>query len=83
MHSGQPLEDADRWDWLVRLREAAVQSLREGSPGVVLTCSALKRKYRDVLRIATYFFSNFAVHFVVLSANEVWKSVDFTITYAL
>jgi len=49
MSSGQPLNDADRWPWLRALavwigaREAA------GENGVV-TCSALKRSYRDLLR---------------------------------
>ena len=51
MSRGIPLSDADRWDWLIRLREAAKKALIAGKPGVVISCSALKRKYRDVLRI--------------------------------
>ena len=49
MHAGHPLDDADRWPWLQALaawigeHEAAGQS-------VVVTCSALKRSYRDLLR---------------------------------
>jgi gluconokinase len=49
MRAGIPLDDADRAPWLDRLsgwigeREAAGRS-------VVLTCSALKRAYRDRLR---------------------------------
>jgi gluconokinase len=46
-----PLSDTDRWDWLIRLREAAKKALIAGELGVVISCSALKRKYRDVLRI--------------------------------
>ncbi|RCX11939.1 gluconokinase [Extensimonas vulgaris] len=48
MKSGTPLTDADRAGWLKRLGEemAAHQS------GAVLTCSALKRAYRDRLRAA-------------------------------
>lgn len=38
--------------------------------GVVLTCSALKAKYRDVLRIATYNDRSIKVHFVYLHASE-------------
>ena len=67
-----PLTDADRWDWLITLREAAVRSLR-ASPshtGVVVACSALKRKYRDVMRVAAYEDHGVAVHFVYLHAPE-------------
>jgi gluconokinase len=47
MQAGQPLTDEDRWGWLERLG----QMLAEQSP-VVLSCSALKRAYRDRLRRA-------------------------------
>jgi gluconokinase len=48
MRQGLPLDDADRADWLRSLgRELA----REHG-GAVLTCSALKRAYRDTLRSA-------------------------------
>ena len=83
MAAGQPLTDADRWDWLILLREEALSTLRgvptktNPSPtppsptsGVIVTCSALKRKYRDVLRIATYHDPSVLVHFVFLSASE-------------
>ncbi len=46
MASGQPLDDADRAPWLARLADW----LAEESSGCVLACSALKRRYRDVLR---------------------------------
>ena len=45
MAAGQPLTDADRWPWLARTR----QVLRTDAP-IVVTCSALKRRYRDLLR---------------------------------
>ncbi|WP_245604474.1 gluconokinase [Nocardioides aequoreus] len=49
MASGTPLTDDDRWPWLElvaeRIREAVSQRHR-----LVVTCSALKRAYRDVLR---------------------------------
>ncbi|TQV94129.1 hypothetical protein V2A60_002810 [Cordyceps javanica] len=51
MTSGIPLSDDDRWDWLVGLRELAKQGLLAGHPGVVVSCSALKHTYRDVIRI--------------------------------
>ena len=70
MSNGIPLTDADRWDWLTLLREEALRRLNAGSDGVVVTCSALKRKYRDVIRVAPYFAENLHVHFIYLSASE-------------
>ena len=72
-----PLTDIDRWDWLIALREAAATRLSPSKSsttkpheGVVVTCSALKRKYRDVIRIAAYNDHNVAVHFIFLKADE-------------
>ena len=70
MAQGIPLTDADRWDWLTQLREEAIRRLSSGDQGVVLTCSALKRKYRDVIRVAPYYSHNVLVHFVYLHAPE-------------
>ena len=50
MRSGQALTDNERWPWLERLRDQIERSLAAGK-NVVLACSALKRKYRDVLRV--------------------------------
>jgi gluconokinase len=49
MSAGIALTDADRADWLTTLGE----QLRAHPGGVVLTCSALKRAYRDRLRAAS------------------------------
>ncbi|RDL41975.1 Gluconokinase [Venustampulla echinocandica] len=70
MSQGIPLTDSDRWDWLTQLREEALRRLSAGSEGVVLTCSALKRKYRDVIRVAPYYSHDVLVHFVYLHARE-------------
>lgn len=50
MQAGIALTDEDRQGWLEDLAEL----LRQATPhnGVVLTCSSLKRSYRDVLRSA-------------------------------
>ena len=48
MSQGIPLTDADREGWLETLGEL----LRNSSPGAVLTCSALKKIYRERLRSA-------------------------------
>lgn len=50
MRAGTPLTDADRSGWLDRLADLLAEP-PQGS-GVVLTCSALRRKYRDRLRQA-------------------------------
>ncbi|SOC86497.1 shikimate kinase [Curtobacterium sp. 314Chir4.1] len=49
MHAGTPLTDDDRWPWLDVIASWIRGHLDAGTPGVV-TCSALKRSYRDVLR---------------------------------
>ncbi|HEY4166376.1 MAG TPA: gluconokinase [Reyranella sp.] len=48
MRSGTPLTDEDRWPWLRAIAARIDQWRAEGKAGVV-TCSALKRSYRDVL----------------------------------
>jgi gluconokinase len=70
MAKGIPLSDADRWDWLTNLREESIRKIQAGAQGVVLTCSALKRKYRDVIRVAPYYSHDVLVHFVYLHAPE-------------
>ncbi|SFU31235.1 gluconokinase [Pseudoduganella namucuonensis] len=51
MSAGQPLDDDDRADWLRALR-TEVRGARDSGTGLVLSCSALKRGYRDLLREA-------------------------------
>lgn len=70
MANGIPLTDADRWDWLTLLREESLRQLATGAEGVVLTCSALKRKYRDVIRVAPYYSHDVLLHFIYLHAPE-------------
>lgn len=48
MSRGIALDDADRRQWLDTLA-----ALLQGEPGIVLTCSALKRSYRHRLRAAS------------------------------
>ena len=50
IRNGMPLDDSDRVPWLAALRTAILQWNVEGQDAV-LACSALKRKYRDVLRV--------------------------------
>lgn len=51
MHSGRPLTDEDRWPWLERLRQQIPRSLA-AKENAVLACSALKRAYRERLRVS-------------------------------
>jgi gluconokinase len=48
MAAGHPLTDEDRWPWLQAIAAWIDERIATGENGVV-TCSALKRKYRDVL----------------------------------
>ncbi|KAG8623748.1 hypothetical protein KVT40_008724 [Elsinoe batatas] len=118
MAAGHPLTDSDRWDWLARVRDAAVSNLSLSSPTettsqpssnghsgpstqavdphtsstsssttsslppsapapapapasqhVVVTCSALKHSYRDILRSVPA-SAGIKVHFVYLALSE-------------
>ncbi len=51
MSAGTPLTDADRAPWLAAIRDWLSDEADAGRTAVV-TCSALKRSYRDVLRAA-------------------------------
>ncbi|KAJ6171079.1 Shikimate kinase [Penicillium chermesinum] len=77
MSNGIPLTDADRWDWLISLRQAAIDALSPAErndfhppAGVVVACSALKKKYRDVMRVAAYGSPLVQIHFVYLKLTE-------------
>lgn len=49
MAAGIPLDDDDRRDWLRTLADE-IAAARADSHGLVISCSALKRGYRDLLR---------------------------------
>jgi gluconokinase len=46
MQSGTPLTDDDRRPWL----QSCGTALRDAPDGLILGCSALRRRYRDILR---------------------------------
>ena len=48
MSSGQPLNDDDRKPWLAAIAAFVDACFRDNTPAIV-TCSALKRSYRDVI----------------------------------
>ncbi len=51
MAAGIPLTDDDRRGWLLAIA-ARLRDARRAGVGLVVSCSALKRKYRDLLRSA-------------------------------
>ena len=63
MAAGAPLEDADRWPWLGAI---AARVAADPAPVVVVSCSALKRSYRDRLRAG----AGRPVAFVFLRGSE-------------
>jgi gluconokinase len=48
MSAGTPLTDEDRWPWLEQVAAWIQEHTATGMPGII-TCSALKRAYRDKL----------------------------------
>jgi gluconokinase len=64
MRSGEPLDDADRQPWLEALSREIGAWLDAGKT-VVLACSALKQRYRDVLKAGRP-----GVRFVFLKGDE-------------
>ena len=64
MHKGIPLTDEDRWPWLDAIAAWIDKIRRAGGHGVI-ACSALKRRYRDVL-----IGDRSDVHLVYLKGDE-------------
>lgn len=64
MSRGMPLSDEDRAPWLTSIRDWISQQAEDGQC-VIVTCSALKRSYRDILRAARS-----DVRFVQLVADQ-------------
>jgi gluconokinase len=74
MARGIPLDDTDREPWLAAIADRVALSGVDG--GLVVSCSALKRRYRDVLRGAdprTWF-----VHLVVDHATALQRVANRT-----
>lgn len=63
MSSGTPLTDDDRWPWLDSIKNW-MDTQAENGRSTIVTCSALKRVYRDVLGTAAG-----QVHFVHLNGS--------------
>ncbi|KAK3353971.1 P-loop containing nucleoside triphosphate hydrolase protein [Lasiosphaeria hispida] len=75
MSHGLPLTDADRAGWLAALRshetaQPAGSARGAKLPHLVMTCSALKQGYRDVLREGGAHAGDLRIRFVLLDASE-------------
>jgi gluconokinase len=83
MEKGIPLGDEDRWPWLQAIAEMVAVKDHEGTSTVV-TCSALKRSYRDVLRdAAPTFFVHLDAPFEVLEQRMQLRTKHFMPTSLL
>lgn len=65
MAAGIPLTDEDRHGWLLAIA-ARLQVAKRAGIGLVVACSALKRRYRDLLRTK----GDAGTRFVFLQGNE-------------
>jgi gluconokinase len=83
MSAGIPLTDEDRWPWLHAIAERVALRDHEGTSTVV-TCSALKKAYRDVLRdAAPTFFVHLEAPFEVLEERMAHRTKHFMPTALL
>ena len=83
MEQGVPLTDEDRWPWLRAIAELVAAREHDGVRTVV-TCSALKRDYRDVLREgAPTFFVHLHAPFEVLQERMAQRTKHFMPTSLL
>ena len=65
MAAGIPLTDDDRYGWLLAIA-ARLRAAKRTGTGLVVSCSALKRKYRELLRTA----GDADVRFVYLAGSR-------------
>ena len=52
MSDGIALNDEDRYDWLIKIKDEILK--RQKSQNLIVTCSALKEKYRSILEVKNY-----------------------------
>ena len=71
MSHGEALTDADRAGWLEAISEHAVVHLRgPGTHHLIVTCSALKRDYRTLLRTGAHRAGDLRILFLLLHVPE-------------
>lgn len=71
MEAGAPLDDVTRFPWLERIKQRALSTVTElGYGKVFVSCSALKRAYRDKIRELERDNEDVKVSFVDLQVEE-------------
>lgn len=63
MAAGIPLTDEDRFDWLQLIAKVGHEQVSQGT-NCIIACSALKKAYRDILRI-----NNETIKFIYLRGS--------------
>ena len=69
MSNNEALTVTDHWEWLVQTREHVSVALSRGAPGVVLSCSVWRERYRDVIRILALEIACF-IQFIYLKPDS-------------
>ena len=84
MKAGEALDDDDRTPWLDRVSDRAVEQSSQGRSSV-LTCSALKRAYRDRLRrgVPDMYFVHLSAPYEVLEPRMAQRDRHFMPTSLL
>ncbi|KAG5363528.1 putative gluconokinase [Yarrowia sp. B02] len=76
MARGEPLNDDDRWGWLQDIAKHGEAEIKEkGHKDAVITCSILKKKYRDLVRETLDKDIRMVVVFLYGSQEEITKRV--------
>lgn len=76
MARGEPLTDDDRWGWLQDIARHGEEEIKDkGHKDAVITCSILKRKYRDLVRETLSNDIRMVVVFLYGSQEEITKRV--------
>ena len=76
MSQGVALTDGDRWPWLDAVAAWIDERAAAGEPGIV-TCSALKRSYRDVLRRPGVVFVHLAGTYQLIASRMAQRTDHF------
>uniref|UniRef100_A0A0K0EHC9 Gluconokinase n=1 Tax=Strongyloides stercoralis TaxID=6248 RepID=A0A0K0EHC9_STRER len=72
MKLGNPLNDEDRLPWLTSINEKLRYEFFKNHKSVVLSCSALKRKYRDILKFG-FSVNDIILIYLDVDENEIKK----------
>lgn len=79
MSRGEPLTDGDRWGWLEKLaHEASAKAIEDPNKKSVVSCSMLKKVYRDYIKQSALEQGDLSFRFVFLytTFEELVKRVE-------